>query len=193
MKLSRKVHFYFTALINAVSNILLHTLNSSQCVVRGSICLVFLIYMSFSSVSTNNVSERRHNSDVKVRILWKEVRTHMKFSCSHNSYMFFHPFLILFLSFFISSSLIRVIVFSSVLPSLIDRLGDAKDQVREQDQTLLLKIMEQATTPQVPVSHLCRVIVSVLRLVRVWSDTQPAFSTQNRCYASFCADSCNDA
>lgn len=38
----------------------------------------------------------------------------------------------------------------SVLPSLIDRLGDAKDQVREQDQTLLLKIMEQATSPQVP-------------------------------------------
>uniref|UniRef100_A0A667I2F5 Cytoplasmic linker associated protein 1 n=1 Tax=Lynx canadensis TaxID=61383 RepID=A0A667I2F5_LYNCA len=31
-----------------------------------------------------------------------------------------------------------------VLPSLIDRLGDAKDSVREQDQTLLLKIMDQA-------------------------------------------------
>ncbi|XP_041937641.1 CLIP-associating protein 1-B-like isoform X27 [Alosa sapidissima] len=36
----------------------------------------------------------------------------------------------------------------TVLPSLIDRLGDAKDQVRDQDQTLLLKIMEQAATPQ---------------------------------------------
>ncbi|XP_067372713.1 CLIP-associating protein 1a isoform X22 [Channa argus] len=36
----------------------------------------------------------------------------------------------------------------TVLPSLIDRLGDAKDQVREQDQTVLLKIMEQAATPQ---------------------------------------------
>uniref|UniRef100_A0A671XS12 Cytoplasmic linker associated protein 1a n=1 Tax=Sparus aurata TaxID=8175 RepID=A0A671XS12_SPAAU len=36
----------------------------------------------------------------------------------------------------------------TVLPSLIDRLGDSKDQVRDQDQTLLLKIMEQATTPQ---------------------------------------------
>uniref|UniRef100_A0A8C9TRB1 Cytoplasmic linker associated protein 1 n=1 Tax=Scleropages formosus TaxID=113540 RepID=A0A8C9TRB1_SCLFO len=36
----------------------------------------------------------------------------------------------------------------TVLPSLIDRLGDAKDQVREQDQTLLLKIMEQAANPQ---------------------------------------------
>ncbi|XP_076023919.1 CLIP-associating protein 1a [Genypterus blacodes] len=36
----------------------------------------------------------------------------------------------------------------TVLPSLIDRLGDSKDQVRDQDQILLLKIMEQATTPQ---------------------------------------------
>uniref|UniRef100_A0A8B9LU26 Cytoplasmic linker associated protein 1a n=1 Tax=Astyanax mexicanus TaxID=7994 RepID=A0A8B9LU26_ASTMX len=36
----------------------------------------------------------------------------------------------------------------TVLPSLIDRLGDAKDQVRDQDQTLLLKIMEQAANPQ---------------------------------------------
>ncbi|XP_062421157.1 CLIP-associating protein 1a isoform X9 [Pungitius pungitius] len=36
----------------------------------------------------------------------------------------------------------------TVLPSLIDRLGDAKDQVRDQDQTVLLKIMEQAASPQ---------------------------------------------
>ncbi|XP_069791014.1 CLIP-associating protein 1a isoform X6 [Narcine bancroftii] len=36
----------------------------------------------------------------------------------------------------------------TVLPSLIDRLGDAKDQVREQDQNLLLKIMELSATPQ---------------------------------------------
>ncbi|XP_031815797.1 CLIP-associating protein 1 isoform X43 [Sarcophilus harrisii] len=36
----------------------------------------------------------------------------------------------------------------TVLPSLIDRLGDAKDSVREQDQTLLLKMMEQAASPQ---------------------------------------------
>eukprot|EP00066_Takifugu_rubripes_P021741 XP_011611007.1 PREDICTED: CLIP-associating protein 1 isoform X5 [Takifugu rubripes] len=36
----------------------------------------------------------------------------------------------------------------TVLPSLIDRLGDAKDQVRDQDQSLLLKIMEQAASPQ---------------------------------------------
>ncbi|XP_037705413.1 CLIP-associating protein 1 isoform X18 [Choloepus didactylus] len=36
----------------------------------------------------------------------------------------------------------------TVLPSLIDRLGDAKDSVREQDQTLLLRIMDQAANPQ---------------------------------------------
>ncbi|XP_075870062.1 CLIP-associating protein 1a isoform X9 [Nelusetta ayraudi] len=36
----------------------------------------------------------------------------------------------------------------TVLPSLIDRLGDAKDQVRDQDQLLLLKIMEQVVSPQ---------------------------------------------
>ncbi|XP_041431623.1 CLIP-associating protein 1-A isoform X6 [Xenopus laevis] len=36
----------------------------------------------------------------------------------------------------------------TVLPSLMDRLGDAKDSVREQDQSLLIKIMEQASNPQ---------------------------------------------
>ncbi|XP_055734365.1 CLIP-associating protein 1-B-like isoform X15 [Salvelinus fontinalis] len=36
----------------------------------------------------------------------------------------------------------------TVLASLIDRLGDSKDQVRDQDQILLLKIMEQAASPQ---------------------------------------------
>uniref|UniRef100_A0A3P8YNA8 TOG domain-containing protein n=1 Tax=Esox lucius TaxID=8010 RepID=A0A3P8YNA8_ESOLU len=36
----------------------------------------------------------------------------------------------------------------TVLPSLIDRLGDSKDQVREQDQALLLKIMDQSANPQ---------------------------------------------
>ncbi|XP_056390119.1 CLIP-associating protein 1 [Hyla sarda] len=36
----------------------------------------------------------------------------------------------------------------TVLPSLIDRLGDAKDSVRDQDQALLVKIMEQASSPQ---------------------------------------------
>uniref|UniRef100_A0A9J8CUR0 Cytoplasmic linker associated protein 1 n=1 Tax=Cyprinus carpio carpio TaxID=630221 RepID=A0A9J8CUR0_CYPCA len=36
----------------------------------------------------------------------------------------------------------------TVLPSLIDRLGDSKDQVRDQAQSLLLKIMDQAASPQ---------------------------------------------
>ncbi|XP_029567402.1 CLIP-associating protein 1a isoform X15 [Salmo trutta] len=36
----------------------------------------------------------------------------------------------------------------TVLASLIDRLGDSKDQVRDQDQILLLKIMEQTASPQ---------------------------------------------
>ncbi|XP_032412037.1 CLIP-associating protein 1-A-like isoform X15 [Xiphophorus hellerii] len=36
----------------------------------------------------------------------------------------------------------------TVLPSLMDRLGDSKDQVREQDQALLLKVMDQSANPQ---------------------------------------------
>ncbi|XP_070405721.1 CLIP-associating protein 1-A isoform X22 [Nothobranchius furzeri] len=36
----------------------------------------------------------------------------------------------------------------TVLPSLLDRLGDSKDQVRDQDQALLLKIMDEAANPQ---------------------------------------------
>uniref|UniRef100_A0A672LEK9 TOG domain-containing protein n=1 Tax=Sinocyclocheilus grahami TaxID=75366 RepID=A0A672LEK9_SINGR len=35
----------------------------------------------------------------------------------------------------------------SVVPALVDRLGDAKDQVREQSQALILKLMEQTATP----------------------------------------------
>uniref|UniRef100_A0A673N342 TOG domain-containing protein n=1 Tax=Sinocyclocheilus rhinocerous TaxID=307959 RepID=A0A673N342_9TELE len=34
-----------------------------------------------------------------------------------------------------------------VVPALVDRLGDAKDQVREQAQALILKLMEQTATP----------------------------------------------
>uniref|UniRef100_A0A672LFV8 TOG domain-containing protein n=1 Tax=Sinocyclocheilus grahami TaxID=75366 RepID=A0A672LFV8_SINGR len=34
-----------------------------------------------------------------------------------------------------------------VVPALVDRLGDAKDQVREQSQALILKLMEQTATP----------------------------------------------
>lgn len=51
--------------------------------------------------------------------------------------------------FYFPSSLSVTLFLSSVLPSLIDRLGDAKDQVRDQDQALLLKIMDQAANPQV--------------------------------------------
>uniref|UniRef100_A0A8C1RXP2 Cytoplasmic linker associated protein 2 n=1 Tax=Cyprinus carpio TaxID=7962 RepID=A0A8C1RXP2_CYPCA len=36
-----------------------------------------------------------------------------------------------------------------VVPALVDRLGDAKDQVREQAQALILKLMEQTATPMV--------------------------------------------
>ncbi|XP_051531482.1 CLIP-associating protein 1-like [Myxocyprinus asiaticus] len=36
----------------------------------------------------------------------------------------------------------------TVLPSLMDRLGDSKDQVRDQAQTLLLQIMDQSANPQ---------------------------------------------
>lgn len=43
-----------------------------------------------------------------------------------------------------------------MLPSLIDRLGDAKDSVREQDQALLLKIMDQAANPQVRLGCSCK-------------------------------------
>ncbi|GLD67947.1 CLIP-associating protein 1-B-like isoform X14 [Lates japonicus] len=51
----------------------------------------------------------------------------------------------------------------TVLPSLIDRLGDAKDQVRDQDQALLLKIMDQAANPQSLtlskiVPHICNLL-----------------------------------
>ncbi|XP_066530154.1 CLIP-associating protein 2 isoform X3 [Hoplias malabaricus] len=35
----------------------------------------------------------------------------------------------------------------TVVPALVDRLGDGKDQVRDQAQTLILKLMEQAATP----------------------------------------------
>ncbi|XP_056335657.1 CLIP-associating protein 2 isoform X22 [Danio aesculapii] len=35
----------------------------------------------------------------------------------------------------------------TVVPALVDRLGDAKDQVRDQAQGLILKLMEQTATP----------------------------------------------
>ncbi|XP_062922541.1 CLIP-associating protein 2 isoform X9 [Mobula hypostoma] len=38
--------------------------------------------------------------------------------------------------------------FGTLLPALVDRLGDTKDQVREQTQSLLLRIMDHAASPQ---------------------------------------------
>ncbi|XP_038665800.1 CLIP-associating protein 2 isoform X2 [Scyliorhinus canicula] len=38
--------------------------------------------------------------------------------------------------------------FGTVVPALVDRLGDTKDQVREQTQNLILRIMDQAVSPQ---------------------------------------------
>uniref|UniRef100_A0A673HZP6 CLIP-associating protein 2-like n=1 Tax=Sinocyclocheilus rhinocerous TaxID=307959 RepID=A0A673HZP6_9TELE len=42
-----------------------------------------------------------------------------------------------------------------VVPALVDRLGDAKDQVREQAQALILKLMEQTATPMYVWERLC--------------------------------------
>uniref|UniRef100_A0A8B9KYK0 Cytoplasmic linker associated protein 2 n=1 Tax=Astyanax mexicanus TaxID=7994 RepID=A0A8B9KYK0_ASTMX len=39
------------------------------------------------------------------------------------------------------------ISFVYLVPALVDRLGDGKDQVRDQAQALILKLMEQAATP----------------------------------------------
>uniref|UniRef100_A0A669D048 Cytoplasmic linker associated protein 2 n=1 Tax=Oreochromis niloticus TaxID=8128 RepID=A0A669D048_ORENI len=38
-------------------------------------------------------------------------------------------------------------LFSTVLPALVDRLGDGKDQVRENSQALILRCMEQTASP----------------------------------------------
>uniref|UniRef100_A0A5F8GFV4 Cytoplasmic linker associated protein 1 n=1 Tax=Monodelphis domestica TaxID=13616 RepID=A0A5F8GFV4_MONDO len=67
-----------------------------------------------------------------------------------------------------------------VLPSLIDRLGDAKDSVREQDQTLLLKMMEQAASPQVRDSAI-NSLVEIYRHVgeRVRADLNKNFDDED--------------
>uniref|UniRef100_A0A8C6PKA1 Cytoplasmic linker associated protein 2 n=1 Tax=Nothobranchius furzeri TaxID=105023 RepID=A0A8C6PKA1_NOTFU len=41
----------------------------------------------------------------------------------------------------------------TVLPALVDRLGDAKDQVRENSQALILRCMDQTTSPMVRHTH----------------------------------------
>ncbi|KAF4100438.1 hypothetical protein G5714_018634 [Onychostoma macrolepis] len=58
----------------------------------------------------------------------------------------------------------------TVVPALVDRLGDAKDQVREQAQALILKLMEQTATP-----------------MYVWERLFPAFKHKNfRCREGLC-------
>uniref|UniRef100_A0A663N3R8 Cytoplasmic linker associated protein 1 n=1 Tax=Athene cunicularia TaxID=194338 RepID=A0A663N3R8_ATHCN len=71
-----------------------------------------------------------------------------------------------------------------VLPSLLDRLGDSKDSVREQDQTLLLKIMEQAANPQVRDAAI-NSLVEIYRHVgeRVRADLSKKGLPQSRMFA----------
>ncbi|MBN3325941.1 CLAP2 protein, partial [Atractosteus spatula] len=58
----------------------------------------------------------------------------------------------------------------TVVPALIDRLGDSKDQVREQSQNLILKLMDQAA----PVMY-------------VWERLLPGFKHKNfRCREAMC-------
>lgn len=40
---------------------------------------------------------------------------------------------------------------SAVVPALMDRLGDSKEQVREQSQALILRLMEQTAPVMVSV------------------------------------------
>lgn len=47
-----------------------------------------------------------------------------------------------------------------VVPALVDRLGDGKDQVRDQAQTIILKMMEEAATPMV--SNSCVLTIFVI-------------------------------
>ncbi|XP_047240601.1 CLIP-associating protein 2 isoform X45 [Girardinichthys multiradiatus] len=50
----------------------------------------------------------------------------------------------------------------TVLPALVDRLGDGKDQVRENSQALILRLMEQTTSP-----------------MNVWERLTPGFKHKN--------------
>ena len=44
---------------------------------------------------------------------------------------------------------LSVVLLPVVVPALVDRLGDSKDQVRENSQTLILRCMEQTASPMV--------------------------------------------
>lgn len=50
---------------------------------------------------------------------------------------------------------------TTVLPAVIDRLGDSKDQVRDMAQQLLLKLMMPASTPQVLNCLSCHTMLEV--------------------------------
>ncbi|XP_043994554.1 CLIP-associating protein 2 isoform X29 [Gambusia affinis] len=52
--------------------------------------------------------------------------------------------------------------FGTVLPALVDRLGDGKDQVRENSQALILRLMEQTASP-----------------MNVWERLTPGFKHKN--------------
>ncbi|XP_067358121.1 CLIP-associating protein 2 isoform X11 [Channa argus] len=59
---------------------------------------------------------------------------------------------------------------STVLPALVDRLGDGKDQVRENSQALILRCMEQTASP-----------------MYVWERLLPGFKHKNfRCREGIC-------
>lgn len=62
--------------------------------------------------------------------------------------------------FSLSLSLART---RTVVPALVDRLGDGKDQVRDQAQTLILKLMEEAATPMVSYSSCALTIFTTNR------------------------------
>lgn len=50
---------------------------------------------------------------------------------------------------FIKYSLFILFPLSLVIVALIDRLGDAKDKIRDEAQILLLKLMDQVAPPMV--------------------------------------------
>lgn len=77
------------------------------------------------------------------------------------------------MSFFFtfSCSLSFSLSLSSVVPALVDRLGDGKDQVRDQAQTLILKLMEEAATPMVS-DTFCILAIFVLLYHQKWCVVQ---------------------
>lgn len=48
---------------------------------------------------------------------------------------------------------------SLVIVALIDRMGDAKDKVRDETQTLILKLMDQVASPMVGLHFKIRILL----------------------------------